>query len=140
MTDDPAVAALSKYRGSELRKRRRRFDLLASWYGAERAEREMAAHTIQPRSIGPLVESVLAGVRRPENGLLIRIRSRWPEIMGDQFARFTEPVALRNGVMTLKVRHSALLQELRESPDLIRARVNARMGADICSSIRFTVG
>lgn len=140
MTDDPAAAARSKYRGSELRKRRRRFDLLASWYGPERAEREMSAHTMQPRSIGSLVESVLVGVRRPENGLLIGIRSRWPEIMGGQFARFTEPVALRNGVMTLKVRHSALLQELRESLDLIRERVNARMGREVCSAIRLTVG
>ena len=120
--------------------RRRRFGLLAAWYGRERAEWEIAAHTAQPRSIGELVDVELAKIRRPEQGQLIKLRTVWPQIVGGNFARFTEPSALRDGMLTIKVRHSALLMELQESKDLLRQRVNAQLGGEICSSVRLTVG
>ena len=120
--------------------RRRRFELLSLWYGPESAEIEMSAHTAQPRPIGELVEAELARLHRPESATLFRIRSAWREIIGANYSRFTEPFTLQNGVLTLKVRHSALLMELQESRDVIVQRVRHAVGEDSCSSVKLIVG
>ena len=90
-------------------------EMLSLWYGRERASVEITDHTHQPCRIGVLVDDVLAGIRRPENGVLVTLRANWNKLVGGGFARFTEPVSLRDGVLTLKVRHSALLMELQPS-------------------------
>lgn len=138
MNPDDGLSARIPPRRADLR--RRRFGLLASWYGQERAELEIAAHTAQPRRIGDLIDVELARIRRPEQGQLIKLRTVWPQIVGGNFARFTEPSVLRDGVLTIKVRHSALLMELQESRDLLRQRVNTQLGGEVCSSVRLTVG
>ena len=120
--------------------RKRRFGLLAQWYGEERAAREIALHTAQPESIGTLLNDILGKIRRPENGTLIKLRSNWGKFSGSSFARFTQPESLQNGVLTLKVRHSALLLELQPSLDLLRENINRELGETLCKEIRLTVG
>ena len=58
--------------------RKRRFDMLAQWYGQERAEREITAHTAEPQSIGVLLDNILVKIRRPENGVLIKVFKTLP--------------------------------------------------------------
>ena len=120
--------------------RKRRFEMLAQWYGQERAEREITAHTAEPQSIGVLLDNILVKIRRPENGVLIKLKSRWNAFAGGSFARFTTPETLRNGVLTLKVRHSALLMELQPSLDLLRDNINRELGETVCREIKLTVG
>ena len=115
--------------------RRQRYQMLAAWYGNERAEREMSAHTAEPELIGKLLDAELGNIRRPENGTVIKLRSQWPQIVGAMFARFTEAESLRNGVLTLKVKHSTLLVELKPSCDLIRDRINSLFGENTCTDI-----
>lgn len=117
--------------------RRRRTEMLTMWYGAERAAVEIAAHTAQPKNIVDLIDSELSRLRRPENSAFIQLRTHWNEIMVSGIARFTEPLSLKNGVLTLKVRHSALLMELQPSLDLILKRVQTKF--DIVTSIKLTV-
>ena len=121
-------------RGKTLR--RRRYQMLEMWYGRERAEVEISAHTCQVREMGVLLDEVLGRIRRKENGIIITMKGQWEKIVGTMFARFTEPEALKDGVLTLKVKHSALLVELRPSCDLICQRINSICGENVCREIR----
>ena len=123
----------------QLGKRRNRYAMLAQWYGPERAAVEISAHTCQPRKIDFLLEDILVKIRRPENGVLLTLRSKWSEIVGSMFAKFTEAESLKDGILTLKVRHSALLVELKPSCDLIVKRVNEVVGENTCSSVQLRV-
>ncbi|MBR2344414.1 MAG: DUF721 domain-containing protein [Lentisphaeria bacterium] len=120
--------------------RRRRMELLTLWYGRERAAAEISCHTRQPQEISVLINDVLSNIKRPENGILIKLRADWGKLIGSGFSRYTEPVALKNGVLTLKVKHSALLMELQPSLDLIQDRINRELGENTCQDIKLTVG
>ena len=122
------------------RKRRERFSLLASWYGEERAEVEISSHTHQPALIGGLLDEVLSSTKNKDGGTLVKLSSSWKEIMGAEFSRFTEPVALKDGVLTMSVRHSAFLVELKPSLDIFVAAINRVAGENVCREIRLTTG
>ena len=119
--------------------RRNRYQMLASWYGKNFADTEIAAHTAQPRKIDAVLDDILAKVRRRDNGLLLQIKSRWQELIGSGFARFVEPAALKEGVLILQVRHSALIMELQPTLDLVKTRIDDKIGAGICKEIRLTL-
>ncbi|MBR7121271.1 MAG: DUF721 domain-containing protein [Lentisphaeria bacterium] len=122
-----------------LSRRRRRYQMLKMWYGQERADFEIAAHTCQVKEFNTLLDNVLIRMNRPESGIVIQLHNQWEKIVGSMFARFTEPEALRDGVLMLKVRHSALLVELKPSCDLIRRRINEISGKEVCREIRLCV-
>lgn len=124
-------------RGEPLR--RRRAALLGLWYGEDRSAVEIAAHTCQATRVDEILDGVMEKLRRPEEGSLLRLRSDWASVVGGSFARFCEPVSFREGVLTLRVRHSALLVELKPSADLILHRVNAILGQELCCEVRFTI-
>ncbi len=119
--------------------RRNRYQMLASWYGKDFADTEIAAHTAQPRNIDAVLDDILSKIRRKDNGSLLQIKSRWEELVGGGLARFAEPASLKEGVLTLHVRHSALIMELQPTLDLIRKRIDEKIGADICKDIRLTL-
>lgn len=119
--------------------RRNRYQMLEMWYGRERAITEIAAHTAQPEKIGVLLDEILLKIKRPENGQLIRLRSEWGNIVGRMLERFCEPESLRDGILMLKVRHSALLVELRPSCDLICRKVNTILGKKACKEVRLCI-
>ena len=121
-------------RGKHLR--RRRYAMLEMWYGRERAELEISAHTCQPQKLDVLLDGVLGQIRHRENGIIISLNGQWEKIVGSMFARFTEPESLKDGILSLKVKHSALLVELRPSCDLIRKRINEVCKEDVCREIR----
>lgn len=119
--------------------RRRRYQMLKMWYGDERAVVEISAHTAQPKKIDLLLDDVLGRIRRPENGIIIRMKGQWSSIIGSMFSRFCEPESLRDGVLTLKVKHSALLVELKPSSDLICKKINTVFGENVCREVRLRV-
>ena len=60
----------------------------------------------------------------------LRIAQSWAEIVGEDVARRTEPGALERGALTVKVRGSTWLAELRRSgPHLLLPKINAALGA-----------
>ena len=119
--------------------RRNRYQMLAAWYGKDFADTEISAHTAQPRNIDMILDDLLSKVRRKDNGFLLQIKSRWQELAGSGLSRFVEPAALKDGVLTLHVRHSALIMELQPTLDLIKKRINEKIAADVCKEIRLTL-
>jgi hypothetical protein len=119
--------------------RRTRFQMLSLWYGDERAANEIAAHTYEPKPLADLLDAELSNIRRPENGMLITLRAQWPTIAGNMFSRFCEPESLNDGVLTLKVKHSALLMELKPCCDIFCTKVNQVLGEGSCKEIKLRV-
>ena len=121
-------------------KRRERYNLLASWYGEERAAVEISAHTFQPIAIKELVQEVMLEPGRCSNSNIIAgLQAEWKQLVGGCFAAYTAPKSLRDGKLTVEVRHSALIAELAPSKDLFIQAVN-KLSANLCSEVIFTVG
>ena len=68
--------------------------------------------------------------------MFITLESRWREIVGEQLAVYAKPARLRDGVLSLEVRHSSLIRELAPSLDLIQKRIDELLGPGVCSSIK----
>ena len=118
-------------------KRRIRYDMLAMWYGHERADVEISAHTSQPEAISGIIDEVLMESRKRNNpGAIAALASRWSEVVGNMFASCCTPVVLKDGTLTVQVRHSALIAELNMSKDLMLKAVN-RVSGGICREIIF---
>ena len=81
----------------------------------------------------------MAQLETPEARALRRLREMWPSIGGVWLANMTVPEDWRDGVLTLAVRHSALLRELRQSLELIREAVSKQMPEVPCTEIRLTI-
>lgn len=121
-------------------KRRERYDLLASWYGAERAAVEISSHTFQPMAIKELVNEVmLEPGRRNNSNIIAGLQSQWKQLVGGCFAAYTAPKSLRDGTLIIEVRHSALIAELSPSKDLFIQAVN-KLSKNLCSDVIFTIG
>ena len=121
-------------------KRRERYDLLASWYGDERAAVEISTHTFQPSAIKDLVQDVmLEPGKRNNTNIIAELQAQWKELVGGCFAAYTAPESLRDGKLVIKVRHSALIAELAPSKDLFIKAVN-KLSENLCSEVIFTIG
>lgn len=123
-------------RSQERRKLNERYLLLKEWYGKEYAKTEMAAHTCQPTDINLIIQHECECLAAPEVGVFITLESRWREIVGEQLAVYAKPARLRDGVLSLEVRHSSLIRELAPSLDLIQKRIDELLGPGVCSSIK----
>ena len=121
-------------------KRRTRFNLLAQWYGDERAAVEIAAHTCQPESISDVIDKVLLEPGKRNNlNVIAGLQAQWKSLVGGCFAAYTAPKTLRDGKLTIEVKHSALIAELSPSKDLFINAVK-KIAGDICSEVVFVVG
>lgn len=123
-------------RSQERRKLNERYLLLKDWYGKEYAKTEMAAHTSQPMDINSIIQQECECVTAPEVSLFLQLECCWQEIAGEQFAVYAKPVRLRDGVLSLEVRHSSLIRELAPSLDLIKKRIDKRFGPQVCNLIK----
>ena len=121
------------------RKHRERFGMLREWYGDDFAAVEVAAHISHPVTLQRSIAELMAGVGAPEVLALQQLRMQWPEIAGDAFSRFALPGSWENGVLTLEVRHSALLRELRPSLEIIREAVKRRFPEVDCTEVVLTI-
>jgi predicted nucleic acid-binding Zn ribbon protein len=69
-----------------------------------------------------------------------RIWVRWPELVGERVAARTEPGALKNGKLTIRVASAAWLNELSlMRADLVR-RINAGLGEELVREVRLLAG
>ena len=121
-------------------KRRERYNLLASWYGDERAAVEISSHTFQPTAIKELVNEVmLEPGKRNNSNVIAGLQSQWKQLVGGCFSAYTAPKSLRDGTLVIEVRHSALIAELAPSKDLFIKAVN-KLSGNLCQEVVFTVG
>ena len=121
------------------RKHRERFGLLREWYGDDFAAVEVAEHVSHPVTLRRSVEELMAGIEAPEVMALHRLRIKWPEIAGSAFSRFALPCAWKDGILTLEVRHSALLRELKPALEIIREAVKRHFPDVDCTEIALTI-
>ena len=78
-----------------------------------------------PRPVGFALDAV-AGALAPAT-LLAEVQRVWPQAAGEAFARACEPVAERDGVITVACDSAVWAQEL----DLLSERVLERLAAEL---------
>ena len=90
-----------------------------------------------PRPISEAVSAALAGAEPAT--LLAEVQRAWPAAAGEAFAAASEPVAERDGVVTVACKSATWAQELDLLGDRIRRQVAAELPAgSTLQGIRFT--
>lgn len=79
--------------------------------------------------------------KSPLSGQFLRWKlwAKWPEVVGATIAQNAEPVAFKNGILFLWVRHSAWMQQLMFMREHMLKTINQKMGHNYVKSIRFTL-
>lgn len=90
------------------------------------------------RPTGEIVDGVLAGL-----GLAGRLREQkalaaWPELVGDEVARRSRALRIRDGVLYVRVDSASWSQELRFLTAQIIARFDETLGEGLVREIRFS--
>jgi predicted nucleic acid-binding Zn ribbon protein len=89
-----------------------------------------------PRRLGSAFDRLIA--EQAPATLLAEVQTVWPEVCGPQIAARAEPVAERDGKVTIACESGAWAQELELMGDLLRERIDAAIGADRVTALRFT--
>lgn len=127
---------MSESRSTQFRRRRSMMPLLCGWYGRERASVEMTAYTSQAVNVGDLMRELCEKLIDGDVALFISLHSKWREIIPGKLAAYASPVRFADGVLSLEVRHSALVRELTPSLDLFLARIAKAVGPGKVREIR----
>jgi predicted nucleic acid-binding Zn ribbon protein len=90
----------------------------------------------QPRRLGSALDRLVAE-RAPET-LLAEVQTAWPGVCGAAIAARAEPVAERDGRVTIACESGAWAQELEMMSDALRERLDAAIGAERVTALRFT--
>jgi len=128
---------------NEKRKQRRVIgQMLRAWYGADFAEREIAAYPGDAETISSLVNEVLSEVFSGEELSLMELKEKWVDVAGIQIAGISRPVSIRNNVLYLEVDHNLWLRELMgPTKKLLIKNANSLCGDGFCNDIRcFSAG
>ena len=89
-----------------------------------------------PRRLGSALERVVA--EQAPATLLAEVQTAWPEVCGAAIAARAEPVAEREGRVTIACENGAWAQELEMMGDLLRERIDGAIGPDRVRGLRFT--
>jgi predicted nucleic acid-binding Zn ribbon protein len=89
-----------------------------------------------PRRLGSALDRIVAA-RAPQT-LLAEVQTVWAAVAGAAIAARAEPVAERDGRITIACESGAWAQELDLMGDLLRDRIDAALGPGRVSALRFT--
>jgi predicted nucleic acid-binding Zn ribbon protein len=89
-----------------------------------------------PRKLGGAFERIVS--ERAPQTLLAEVQAAWPGVCGPQIAARAEPVAERDGRVTIACESGAWAQELELMGDLLKERIDAAIGPDRVTGLRFT--
>jgi predicted nucleic acid-binding Zn ribbon protein len=95
-----------------------------------------AGRSGDPRRIGSALDRLVAD--RAPRTLLAEVQTAWGSVAGAAIAARAEPVAERDGRVTIACESGAWAQELELMGDLLRERLDAAIGAERVRSLRFT--
>ena len=94
---------------------------------------------LAPRPLGAVLAGVLREARPP--GLLARVQGAWADAVGPAVAAESDPVAERDGVITVACSSAVWAQELEllgpELTEVLSARVGGAEGAPARLRLRF---
>jgi predicted nucleic acid-binding Zn ribbon protein len=88
-------------------------------------------------SIGLAIRAFLHenGLESPLNEQ--RLLNAWPKVIGQNMAKYTSDLFIRNEVLYVHVSSSVLRQELMMGRDLLVRNLNAQVGAKVIRNIIF---
>jgi len=89
----------------------------------------------EPISLADGLRDVFAEYRMEEKLDIVEIRERWSEIMGGAISNKTASMNLNNGILTIKITSSVLLQELSFAKDKIKSHLNEALKKDIIKDV-----
>jgi predicted nucleic acid-binding Zn ribbon protein len=89
-----------------------------------------------PRPLAAALGRVTAGLEPPT--LLARVQRCWADSVGGVMGQEAEPVAERDGVVTVSCRSSVWAEELKMMAPDLRERVNAALGEEAVAELRFS--
>lgn len=92
-----------------------------------------------PRKIGDALDDVLRHLGSPSSETLTTVFSRWPEVVGEQIAAHTEPVAVRNGTLAISADDPAWASELQWQGARICERARSVLNDDSIQRITVRV-
>jgi predicted nucleic acid-binding Zn ribbon protein len=93
---------------------------------------------LAPRPLSTALDAVLPDVAPA--ALLAQVQAAWSEVAGARMAAAAQPVAERDGVVTVECESGVWAQELELlGPDLL-TRLAAALGAPLVRKLRFVVG
>jgi predicted nucleic acid-binding Zn ribbon protein len=87
-----------------------------------------------PRPVGLALDSI-TGALAPAT-LLAEVQRVWPQVAGERFARAAEPVAERDGVVTVACESAVWAQELDLLSERVIAAVNEALGRPAVRRLR----
>jgi predicted nucleic acid-binding Zn ribbon protein len=90
----------------------------------------------RPRRAGAAFRHLVEGAA-PQTPLAA-VQAAWPRAAGEAVAAQAEPVAERDGEVTIACRSATWAQELDLLQDRLRKRLNEELGADSIKALRFT--
>jgi predicted nucleic acid-binding Zn ribbon protein len=91
---------------------------------------------LAPRPLAAALGRVTAGLEPPT--LLARVQRCWAAAVGEVMNAEAEPVAERDGVVTVSCRSSVWAEELKMMGPDLRERVNAALGEEAVAELKFT--
>jgi len=99
------------------------------WSGARADERD-------PQTLGPLASRLSTQRGWAPHLTTGAVFGRWAELVGREVAEHSEPVALREGVLTVQAASTAWATQLRLLQRHILARLGAGLGHGVVTSLR----
>jgi hypothetical protein len=69
-----------------------------------------------------------------------RLLDAWKEAVGEEVAKRTEPIRIKNRILYLKVTNSVWMQQLQFMKELIVKKLHEKTGIDFLQDIRFFIG
>ncbi len=93
-----------------------------------------------PRPLSGLVQENLAGLGLAERLREAEIWRIWPDVVGTALASRACPVRIINGTLTVSVSSAPWMQELRFMTDMMKEKLNNRLGAEVVREIVLKAG
>ena len=96
----------------------------------------VAKHT-KPKHIGDVLPHIFERLEeRQHQWSKEAIESLWADVVGENLAAWSRPVALHDACLTIDVRGSAQLFELKQQEAKILSDLQQRLGTDVVQTIR----
>jgi len=94
----------------------------------------------RPEAVGELVPRVLDELGLGATRRTVELARRWPELVGPEAARHSEPALLRGAVLEITVDTSVWAQELKLRQPALLASIRGLLGPAAPSELRLRIG
>ena len=88
-----------------------------------------------------VLQALFENGKSPLSGPFVRwkIWRQWPELVGPSISAVSEPVAFRDGVLTVWVKNAAWMQQLVFAREQMKNTLNDKLGQGLIRSVHLTM-